>query len=102
MPFWSVFIDRLKYAEVKPLHKSDDRCEVSNYRPVSLSTPFSKMFESVIQRRILKHLTNYNILSTEKYDFRSGLSADNANYKLTTEILNVVNNKLIVGGNFFI
>ena len=54
--------NRLKYAVIKPTHKNDDRCEVSICRPVSLLTSFSKIFEMVIQRRILKqswHLTRY-------------------------------------------
>jgi len=50
-----------------------------------------------MQRRILKHITNYNILSTEHYGFRLGLRTDNATYKLTTEILNAMNNKRLVG-----
>ena len=53
-----------------------------------------------MQRRIVKHLTKYNILSTEQYGFRVGLRTDNATYKLTTEILNAMNNKLLVGGIF--
>jgi len=53
-----------------------------------------------MQRRILKHLIKYNILSTEQYGFRLGLGTDNATYKLTTEILNAMNNKLLVGGIF--
>ena len=36
MLIWGVFPDRLKYTIIKPLHKNDNRCEVSNYRPVSL------------------------------------------------------------------
>jgi len=70
MLFWGVFPDRLKYATIKPLHKNEDRCEVSNYRPVSLLTSFSEIFETVMQRRILKHITNFNILSTEQYWFQ--------------------------------
>ena len=54
----------------------------------------------VMQRRILKHLTKYNVLTTEQYGFTVGLKTDNATYKLTTEILNVMNNKLLVGGIF--
>jgi len=100
MLFWGVFPDRLKYAVIKSIHKNDHRCEVSNYRPVSLSISFSKLFETVMQRRILKHLTKYNILSTEQYGFRVGFRTDNATYKLTTEILNAMNNKLLVGGIF--
>jgi hypothetical protein len=37
MMFWAVFPGRLKHKIIKPLHKNDDRCEVSNYRSVSLS-----------------------------------------------------------------
>jgi len=53
-----------------------------------------------MQRRSLKHLTNYNILSTEQYGFRLGLRTDNATHKLTTEILNAMNNKLLAQGVF--
>ena len=53
-----------------------------------------------MQRTILKHINNYNILSTEQYCFRLGLRTDNTSYKLTTEILNAMNNKLLVGGIF--
>jgi len=81
MLFWGVFPDRLKYAIIKPLHKNDDRCKVTNYRPVSLLTSFSKIFEMVKQGRFLEHLKNYNILSTEQYGFRLGLRTDNALYK---------------------
>jgi len=73
---------------------------VSNYRPVSLLTSFSKIFEMVMQTRILKQLTKYNILSSEQYGFRLGLKKDNAIYKVTTESLNAVNNKLLAGGIF--
>jgi hypothetical protein len=40
IPFWGVFPDRLKYAIIKPIHKNDDTCEISNYRPISLLTSF--------------------------------------------------------------
>jgi len=63
MLFWGVFHDRLKYTIIKPIHKNDNGCEVSKYRPVLLLTSFSKIFETVRPRRILKHLTKYNILT---------------------------------------
>ena len=34
MMFWGVFPGRLKYATIIPLHKNEDRCELSNSRPV--------------------------------------------------------------------
>ena len=37
--------DRLKYREIIPLSKKDDKANKSNYRPISLLTTFSKAFE---------------------------------------------------------
>ena len=54
----------------------------------------------VMQRRILKHIAKYYILCNEQYGFREVLRTDNATYKLTTEILNAMKNKLLVGGIF--
>jgi len=61
---------------------------------------FSKLLEMVMYTRILKHLTKYNVLSTEQYGCRIGLKTDNTIYKLTTRILNAMNNELVVGGIF--
>jgi len=70
---------------------------VSNYRTVSVITSFSKIYEMVMETRILKHHTKYNILSTENYGFRLRLKTDNAIHKLTTEISNSMNKWLLVG-----
>jgi hypothetical protein len=73
---------------------------MSNYRPLSLLTSFSKILEMVMQTRILLHLSKNNILNKEQFGFRTGLRTDDAIYKVTTEILNSMNNKLTVGGIF--
>jgi hypothetical protein len=95
-----VFPDRLKCATIKPLYKNGDKQDISNYRPISIPTSFSKIFETVVQSRILKHINEYYILSKAQYGFRTNLKADNAAYKLTTEILNALCNKSLVGGIF--
>jgi hypothetical protein len=51
-----VFPDRLKYAIIRPLHKNADICDASNYRPMSLLTFFSKIFETIIYTRTITHL----------------------------------------------
>jgi hypothetical protein len=43
-----IFPDRLKYAIVKPLFKKGDRSCISNYRPISMLSSFSKVFEKVM------------------------------------------------------
>jgi hypothetical protein len=73
---------------------------MSNYGPISISTSFSKLFKKVMQTRLLKHLTDRNILSKEHYGFRTNLKTVNATYQLTNEILNALNNNLLIGGIF--
>jgi len=73
---------------------------MSNYRPISILTSFSKMFEKVRQTGLLKHLTDHNILSKDKHGFRTKLNTDNAIYQLNNEILNALNNNLLLGGIF--
>jgi hypothetical protein len=42
------FPSRLKYAIVKPLLKKGDRGNIANYRPISLLTSLSRIFEKII------------------------------------------------------
>jgi len=53
-----------------------------------------------MQTRLLKHLTDHNILSKEQYGFITKLKTDNATYQLPNEILNALNNNLLIGGIF--
>jgi len=60
-----IFPCRLKYAEVVPLLKKGDKEDTSNYRPISLLTAFSKVFEKVIYVRLYQHLINHSVLVNE-------------------------------------
>ena len=81
--FTSVFPDRLKYATIRPLFKKGNKDDINNYRSILILTSFSKIFEKVLQTRLLKHLTDHNFLVKEQYVFRTKLKADNATYHLT-------------------
>jgi hypothetical protein len=98
--FTGVFPDKLKYATIRPLFKKGNKDDKSNYRPISILTSFSKIFEKVLKTRLLKHLTYHNILVKEQYGFRTKLKTDNATYLLTNEIQNALNNNLLIDGIF--
>ena len=83
-----IFPDRLKYVVVKPLHKKGNKHELSNYRPTSLLTAFSKIFEKVIYNRLHKHLELNNILSNGQFGFRPDHSTEQAAFTLINCILN--------------
>ena len=94
------FPTRLKYATVKPLLKKGDKESVANYRPISLLTSFSKVFDRIIYERLLKHIETNNILAVEQFSFRTSSSTEKASYKLTDNVLNALNNRMMVGGIF--
>ena len=72
------FPEKLKLAKVVPLHKGGSRIDVTNYRPISLLSCFSKIFEKVMQARLVKHLKTRNILYDSQYGFRAGHSCEHA------------------------
>ena len=51
-----VFPDELKLAEVIPLFKKADPFDKSNYRPVSLLSHMSKVFERIIYNQINENI----------------------------------------------
>ena len=53
-----VFPKELKIAKVCPLYKANDPMLFSNYRPISLLSIFSKIYERLMYNRLLKFLKN--------------------------------------------
>ncbi len=63
-----------KYAYVQPVPKKGGRSNPSNYRPIVLLSCFSKDCESILNRKIQKHLSTSDLLSDRQYGFRKGRS----------------------------
>jgi hypothetical protein len=95
-----IFPDRLKFAVVKPILKNDDKCEQCNYRPISLLSSFSKVFQRLIYNRLFEHINTNNTLDNNQYGFRPNSTTENASFKLIHKILKSRNNKHLAGGIF--
>ena len=57
-----IFPECMKYAIVNPLFKKVKKTELTNYRPISILSSFSKIIEKVIYKQLLNHLNKHNIL----------------------------------------
>ena len=73
-----LFPKQMKMAKVVPIHKDGPKTEVGNYRPISLLTAFSKIYEKLMHCRILKFLESNNSLFEMQYGFRPGRSCEHA------------------------
>ena len=80
--------------------KTGDKQLITNYRPISLLTSFSKIFEKLIFTRLHRHLCTNGILAKEQYGFRSSSSTENEAYDIINEITKSLNEKRSLGGLF--
>jgi len=62
-------LERLRFSEIKSVSKKFDKTLISNYRPISLLSVISKIFEKFIYKTLYYHLTSNNILFKEQFGF---------------------------------
>lgn len=62
-------------AIVCPLFKKGGKREnTSDYRPISLSSGFSKLFERVVKNALTSFLDSHSLITSHQYGFRKGRS----------------------------
>ena len=82
------FPDCLRIAQVMPVYKKGSKTNCSNYRPNSLLSPLSKIFEKIISSRLYNYIEKKQLLSDCQFGFRP-------NYSTSLAISNICNNILL-------
>ena len=95
-----IFPDIFKLAKVTPLHKKECKLNFQNYRPISLLSVFSKIFEKVIYTRIYSYLVKNNFIFNKQFGFRSNYSTNHALLSITEQIKGLVDSGNYVCGIF--
>ena len=72
---------------VIPLFKKGDRNNVANYRGITLLSCLSKLFTTVINKRISSYCDRYNTVSDAQFGFRKGSSTTDATFALLFSII---------------
>ena len=68
----------LKRAVITPIFKKDDILDPLNYRPISITTPFSKILEKCLHKQITTYAESRVLLTPLQFGFRSKVSAQDA------------------------
>jgi len=95
-----IYPNRLKYAIVKPIFKKGSKQDISNYRPISILTSFSKILEKLIFNRLYNHLETNGILAQEQFGIRMRHSTEQAAFSLINSVLTALNNNQLAAGIF--
>lgn len=86
---------QFKEAIVIPIFKKKgDPLNLGNYRPISLTSSISKVFETCLNKRIMEFAEKYGLLSCSQYGFRAGRSTVNAIASLTKLINDSLDNSI--------
>ena len=90
------FPECLKLAEIIPVFKAGSKSDVHNYRPISLLSPISKLFEKCLHKRISSFLKSNNSLYAFQFGFRDNSSTENAVAQIYDKLLEELNNKKVI------
>ena len=66
-----VFPAELRFAVVTPIYKAKDPMFLNNYRPISLSSVFSKILERLRYNRLLKFINKQDFFNPFQFGFRN-------------------------------
>ena len=83
----AIFPDDLKIAKVTPIYKAGDKSDLSNYRPASVLSCFSKIVERIMYNHLYQFLTENKILFPKQFGFQTGHSTEYVIVQLVDQIL---------------
>lgn len=95
-----IFPDELKIAKVIPLFKGGDDELMNNYRPVSILSIFSKIFERLMHNRLMSFIDANNLLYKYQFGFRKAHGTDLALITLVDKISSALDSGNYVLGVF--
>ena len=88
-----IFPNPLKKASITPIFKAGKRSDPNNYRPISVLSDLSKIYETLILTRLDSFLSAKSILSFNQYGFRNNRSTQEACIDLLNVLYNAFTDK---------
>lgn len=82
-----IFPENLKIAIIEPIHKKGNIEDLNNFRPISILSSFSKIFEKVLYNRLSKFFLKFNVIPKCQHGFVKNRGVETAIFELTNEIV---------------
>ena len=95
-----IFPDLMKLAKVIPIFKSGSRISITNYRPISLLSIFSKFFEKLVHKQLNDFLTLNSVFYESQFGFQKGRSTTHSLIEIVENIHGCMDNKMYGCGIF--
>ena len=95
-----IFPSELKLARVVPIFKSGDSSKISNFRPISVLSFFSKVFERIMYNYVVDFMETHHVVYKCQFGFRQKHSTQQAIITLVNKITSCVDTGDLVIGVF--
>ena len=95
-----IFPDSLKVARVTPLYKKGSKDDPGNYRPISVLPVIGKVFEKLVNVRVMDFLESQQILYKHQYGFRKKFSTKLSLINLSNALMKSIDEGKITLGIF--
>ena len=90
----NIFLDCIKKG-YSPIYKTGGPLDATNYRPISITSNFSKTFERALHQKITNHVQKFELLNPLQIDFWKGVSTADALLLFIESVLDSID-----GNNF--
>ena len=81
-----IFPDLMKLAKVIPIFKTGSKLSVNNYRPISLLSIFSKIFEKLVHKQLNDFLMLNSVFYESQFGFQKGRSTTHSLIEIVENI----------------
>ena len=93
--------DILKIARVTPIYKSGVTTDPTNYRPISILSPFAKVLEKLVHKQLESFLEKHSLLFSHQFGFRKGHSTEQAILEISDYLKNKIDEKKLLADYFW-
>uniref|UniRef100_A0A1Y1M8J8 Reverse transcriptase domain-containing protein n=1 Tax=Photinus pyralis TaxID=7054 RepID=A0A1Y1M8J8_PHOPY len=84
------FPSQLKTSNIIPIYKKGDPSDMENYRPISLSSVFSKIFEYCYLDRLQSFAARFNLISSNQFGFQPKKSTTGALHSFYNRLVSYI------------